>query len=116
MSILQYELVAPITNRKKPHIDNRGAFIIPDIQKLYTHYIEVKRYNPKQLCYEYFLLLGTTKFDEQCRTCRVDNYGRLKLIPHGDIKEYITNEIKSRGNINVEYLFSEESYDIWKLI
>ena len=57
--IVQYELVAPVTDRKAPYLDRFGAFIVPAIKKLYKYYIEVKRYNPNTLCYEYFLLLGT---------------------------------------------------------
>ncbi len=115
MSILKYEVISPVTNRKKPYIDNRGAFIIPAIKRNYKYYIEVKRYNPANLSYEYFLILSITKFDSQCRKCRVDDYGRLKLILHGDFKDYVSNEAANRGNVEFEYVESESEYDVWQV-
>lgn len=115
MSILKYEIINPITNRKKPHIDKYGAFIIPAIKKNYKYYIEVKRYNTTTLCYEYFIILSIIKFDSQCKKCRVDDYGRLKLIVHGDIKDYIVNEINNRGNVEFNYMESEQEYDVWQV-
>ena len=49
--IYTYEIIAPVTNRKIPYLDNKGFFIVPNVIKLYNYYIEVKRYNPNKFCY-----------------------------------------------------------------
>jgi len=115
MSIFRYELIAPVTDRKKPYIDNNGYFIIPNIGKYYTHYIEAARYDPRNDCYNFFLLLGTNKFDEQCRTCRIDDYARLKLFLHNNFRKYVINEIAIRGNVECTYLESENNYDVFQI-
>lgn len=114
--IYKYEIIAPITNRKNPYIDSKDFFIVPDFKKIYRYYIEVKRYNLATLNYEYFLLLSDTKFDIQCRKCRVDDYCRLKVKLHGDIKDYTIKEVASRGNVEFNYIESEQDYDVWQIV
>lgn len=113
MSIFSYEIINPPTDRKKPFLDERGFFIIPNIRKRYCYYIECARNNTNTLCREYFILLSTVKFNESCRKCRVDDYGRLKLKLHGELNDYVVREMPSRGNIKFEYLESENEYDIY---
>lgn len=113
--IIKYELIAPVTDRKAPYLNRSGAFIVPAIKKLYKYYVEVKRYNPDALCYEYFLLLSDKKFDVQCRKCRVDDYGRLKVKLHGEFLDFVANECTSNGNVQFNYEESEDCYDIWKI-
>ena len=84
--------------------------------EIYNYYIEVKRYNPSTLCYEYFILLGTDKFDEQCRKCRVDDYCRLKVALHGEVLDFVASEMKNRGNIQFEYYETEDNYDVWRIV
>lgn len=114
--IVQYELVAPVTDRKSPYLDGKGFFICPAIKKVYKYYVEVKRYNPNTLCYEYFLLLSDKKFDAQCRKCRVDDYGRLKAILHNEVKQYVIAEIAARGNVRFEYVESDSLCDVWQIL
>ena len=113
--IHKYEVIAPITNRKIPYLDNRGFFIIPSIKKLYKYYVEVKRYNPDKFYYEYFLLLSTFKFDTQCRKCRVDDYGRLILKLHDELLDFASGIMRACGNVDAKYIETEEDYDIWEL-
>lgn len=114
--IIQYELVAPVTDRKAPYLNKDGAFIVPTIKNLYRYYVEVKRYNPNALCYEYFLLLSDKKFDAQCRKCRVDDYGRLKAILHNEVKQYVISETAARGNVQFEYVESDSLCDVWQIL
>lgn len=114
--IIQYELVAPVTDRKAPYLNKDGVFIVPTIKKLYRYYVEVKRYNPNALCYEYFLLLSDKKFDAQCRKCRVDDYGRLKAILHNEVKQYVISETAARGNVQFEYVESDSLCDVWQIV
>ena len=114
--IIQYELVAPVTDRKAPYLNKDRVFIVPTIKKLYRYYVEVKRYNPNALCYEYFLLLSDKKFDAQCRKCRVDDYGRLKAILHNEVKQYVISETAARGNVQFEYVESDSLCDVWQIV
>ncbi len=114
--IYKYELIDPVVDKKYPRMDSKGYFIVPDIKKIYNYYIEVKRYNTNNICYEYFLLLGIEKFDSQCRKCRVDDYGRLKVKLHKELAEFVSTETTYRGNVKFEYIESEENYDIWQII
>lgn len=113
--ICKYEVIAPVTNRKIPYLDNRGFFIIPNIGKEYKYYVEVKRYNPNKFCYQYFLLLNTYKFDPQCKKCRVDDYGRLKLKLHDELLEFATSIMRICGNVKTDYIESESDYDVWEM-
>lgn len=113
--IFKYEVINPIVNRKKPHVDKHGVFIIPNIKRNYKYCIETRVYNTSDLCYNYYLLLGVDKFDNNCNKCRVDDYGRLKVVTHRDFKDFIDGECKSRGNVNVTYMESECNYDVYKI-
>ena len=39
----------------------------------------------------------------------------MQLRPAGKLKEYIIDESKERGNFIMEYLETEENYDVYKL-
>lgn len=113
--IYNYELIKPVTNKNKPYVDKHKVFIIPNIKIKYRYYIECRVYNSKNYCYEYYLLLGKSKFDEHCRKCNVDNYGRLKIILHGELKDYVVDECNANGNINITYMESKPAFDLWKI-
>lgn len=113
MCVYKYEIINPITNHKNPYIDNKGYLIVPAIGKKYKYYIEAARYNPKKCYKEYFILLSDIKFSSQCKRCRVDDFGRLKLVPKGEIKNIFNEQMKEAGNVTFEYIESEESYDVF---
>lgn len=115
MSILKYKLINPVVDNKKPHVNNHGAFVIPNIRRLYTNYVEVKNYTETN-GYEYYLLLGTSKFDSNCRRCRVDDYARLIVTLHGELKDYVINECNERGNVEFNYVCTEDEYDVWEIV
>lgn len=115
MCVFKYEIINPITNYKKPYIDSKGWLIVPAIGKKYKYYIEVARYNPNKCYREYFILLSFTAFSSQCRRCRVDDYGRLKLVPKGEIKDIFTEQMKDYGNVTFEYVESEDDYDVFSI-
>lgn len=114
--IYKYEIISPVIDRKKPHVDKTGAFIVPDIKYPYRYYVEVRRYNNSIFSYEYFVLLSTIKFDNNCRKCIVDNYGRLKVRLCREIKDFVNNEIAVRGNVDFEYIESEDIYDVFQIV
>lgn len=116
MSIVKYEIINPITDRKKPHFNSRGFFVVPNSPiKGYRYYIECARYNPKEFTKEYYILIGVSKFDSQCRKCRVDDYNRLLIPIKGEIKDFIITECALKGNVCFSYIESERGYDVYKI-
>ena len=88
---------------------------MPNIKRFYTNYVEVKNYNDID-GYEYYLLLGISKFDSNCRKCRVDDYARLIVNLHDELKDYATKECNERGNLEFNYIESEDDYDVWQIV
>lgn len=115
MSIYKYQIDNPITDTKKPFLDKKGFFIVPNIIKNYKYFIQCYRYNPNINDIEYFILLNNIKFDKQCRRCNVDNYGRLKINLGGNIKQYVEQQIKYNGNVNFKYIKNEDGYDVFMI-
>lgn len=114
--IYKYEIIKPVTDKKKPFVSNDGRFfIVPNFHTSYRWYIEVARYNTKIIDYEYFLLLSREKFDEHCRKCRLDDFCRLTVLMHDRFKEYVTNAITIKGNVDFEYVESEDNFDVWQV-
>lgn len=111
--IYKYEVTNPVVSSKKPHVDAHGVFIIPNIKRMYKYFVEAVSKDPDTYVETNVLLLSETKFDENCRRCRVDDYGRLKINIGDKLRNYITRECKSRGNVNVDYLESEDNYDVY---
>lgn len=114
--IYKYEIITPISNKNKPYYSSRKELVIPNINYAYKWFIPVSRNNEHTFDKEYFILFSTDKFDTQCRKTSTDNGGRFCINITGDIKDFIDNEIKIRGNIDIEYLESEGLYDVWKII
>lgn len=100
MSILNYEILNPKTDNKRPFLDKSGLFYFPIDYKNIKYYLECARYENN--IRKYYILLGENKFDNNCRICRVDNYGRCKFKPKGELKDYLLNELNERGNVKVE--------------
>lgn len=113
--LYKYEILNPVIDTKKPHVDTHGVFIIPKIRRNYKYFIEAISRDPNTQEKSFVLIFSLTKFCEQCKRCRVDNYGRLKVPIAGDLREYVVQECKSRGNVQVEYVESEEVYDVYSV-
>ena len=114
MSIFKYEVLNPVINNKKPFYDfKRKLLFFPVKGVSYRYYVEVARNNNKNGNREYFILLNHNKFDENCRICHIDIYGRCQIRIQGELKEYIIRESSYRGNINIEYVESTEDYDVF---
>ena len=114
MSIVKYEILNPTINNKKPFLDKKGLLFFP-IKEAYRYYIECALTNENNGGREYYLLLSKIKFDDNCRLCKTDQYGRCQIKIKGEIKDYILNEIQYRGNINIEYVESADNYDVFSI-
>ena len=116
MPIAKYKILNPLIDHKKPYYDTkRRKFIFP-VKVGYKYFLEAAQYNPDKGYNEYFILLGTDKFDDNCRTCEVDMYGKCKLNIIGELKDYIIEQSEDRGNLQVEYVESGEDYDVFTII
>lgn len=113
MAIYGYDVISEKPDKNKARLYNNNILIIPNIKKRYKYYLECSRINNKYMTKEYIILLSNTKFDDRCYTCRVDDYARLHIKVHNELKDYINNEMKIRNNINVEYSETENEYDIF---
>lgn len=112
--IFTYEILNPVSDTKKPFLNRDGFFIVPMKGARYRYYIEAAL-NTNNGDRNYYLLLSNTKFDNNCRICNVDNYGRLKLKLRGEFKDFINDEIKYRGNVDVEYVESFDGFDVFEV-
>lgn len=114
--IFKYEVINPVTNNKKPFYDfKRKLFLFP-VDVNYKYYVECAVNNTETGGREYFILLSDISFDDNCRKCRVDDYGRCQINVRGEIKEYIIDEVKNRGNIEVNYINRELNYDVYQVV
>lgn len=117
MGIYNYEILNPVISSKKPFYDiKRKLLFFPVNRSNYHYYVEVARNNKDTFAREYYVLLSNRKFDDNCRVCHVDNYGRCQINLRGELKDYVIQETKYRGNIEVEYVESERDYDIFAVI
>ena len=116
MGIYKFEVLNPTTDRKRPFYNKeKGLFIFP-VKSKYRYFIECANINETTGQRDFYLLLSNTKFDENCRLCHTDSYGRCQVKVKGEIKDYIISETTYRGNIDIVYLESEDDYDIFKLL
>lgn len=110
--IVKYNILNPISNNKKPFYKNNFLYI-PSIGK-YNYFLEASLQN-EYGGVDYYLLFGKTKFNEHCRKCITDNYGRVKINIKGSIKDYVKEECERYGNINVDYVESADDYDVFTI-
>ena len=116
MPIYNYEIINPVVNTKRPFFNNKNGLFIFPISIKYKYYIECAITNENTGNREYYLLLSKTKFDNNCRLCNIDNYGRCQIKVRGEIKDFIIRETKFNGNMSVEYIESTDDYDIYSII
>lgn len=116
MAILKYEILNPAKSNKKAFYDNKKNLLYIPIKNNYRYYVECALTNEYNGSREYYILLGKAKFDDNCRLCNTDQYGRCRIKLNGELKEYIIEESKNRGNVDVEYVESDEHYDVFSVI
>lgn len=115
MEINNYNIINKVIDRNKPfYYPNRNS-IICRFKQRYNYYLEASRYNSTSCNYEYYLLVGKTKFNENALKINNDSYGRAIMRLHKDFHNYVKQECIERGNINIDYLESLELYDIYRV-
>lgn len=114
--ITKYEIINPIPIRTKPYLNKRGQLVIPNIyMQHYKWYIEVARYNPIIRDKEYYVLFGYTKFDINCVKLFKDYAGNYAIELRGEFGDFINKEIATRANVDIEYMYSEDDFDVFKI-
>jgi len=112
--IIKYAIIDPIPDKNKPYFDNkRNIFVIPT-KTNYSWYI-LSYIDNGYGGVDYYILLGKTKFNNHCRKCNTDNYGRTKIKLLGELYNYVKDTCELYGNIEVEYIESAEDYDVFKI-
>lgn len=115
MVITKYNVVNPISNKKKPYYDFAKDYFIFPANTNYRYFVEASLFNKEKGYDEYYLLLSKEKFDENCRKCEVNQYGKCKMKLVGEIKEFVKKECLERGNVNLEYIESIDLYDVYSI-
>lgn len=113
--IVNYDILNPIIDKKSPFYNKKKGLFYFHTKSKYKYYLECSRLNQTTQDIEFYVLLSSEKFNINCKQCHVDNYGRCQIRPAGKLKEYILEESKERGNFIMDYLETENNYDIYKL-
>lgn len=115
MEILQYEIIDKKLDRQRPYYDNKRGLLIFRLQNNYSYYCQAKKYNPNTNEYEYFLLLGKNKFNDNCNLFYRDDYGRYKIRATGELKVYMDNITNEDMNFDLVYIETNGCYDAWQI-
>lgn len=111
MIIIKYNIIDPAVDKQKPYYDVKTKTFKFPVKRQYRYFVQACQVNSVTHVKEYFLLLGIEKFDESCKKCQTNQYGKCSVPITGEFKDYVIEECKERGNIIVEYSESEEGYD-----
>lgn len=113
---LKFNILNPVKDKKKPFYDeNTGCFYFRTTIK-YRYFLEVSSTDPETNMIQYYILIAKTKFNENCRLCEVDGYGKCKIRPKGELKEYIKKESIERGNLICNFIDRNSDYDTYIII
>lgn len=116
MNILNYNIVSPNINRKDNYYDIKKNLFIFRANTIYNYYLECSRINEITEEEEYYILFGANKFDDNCRPCSIDNYGRYRIRLHGKLKQYVYNETLNRGNILINKINETNDYTVYNIV
>lgn len=113
MTILKYNLIDPAIDKHKPYYDIKNKVFRFQVNQQYNYFAQAYQINPVNNIKEYLLLLGKNKFDDSCKKCITNQYGKCNVHLTGEFLVFVKNECKERGNIIVEYMESDEDYDVY---
>lgn len=113
MTIVKYNVIDPAIDKHKPYYDVKKKLFIFPVKQRYSYFVQAYQINSVTNIKEYLLLLGKEKFDESCRRCQVNQYGKCNMRITDEFLEYVKGECAERGNIEIEYLESENNYDVY---
>lgn len=108
--IIKYDVLNPIPEKNKPYVKQGLLYI--SINKNYRYFLEAATDNAFG-GRTYYLLFSNHKFNQSCRICQRDGYGKIKLKLKGEIKDYVYDYCNRYGNIDFEYVESADDYDVF---
>ena len=112
---LKFNIVNTTKDNKPSFYDSDKKLLYVATKGKYRYFVEASTYDPDTGSVEYFLLLGATKFDPNCRLCSVDMYRRCQIRLKGKILEYVIDKDRRGEDVKVEYVESEDTYDIYSI-
>lgn len=110
MPVYRYSIIPKNTNRQYPRFDKSKNILYLKIDKVYKYYAEAKEVNDK-----YYLLFSNEKFDDNCKTCNIDSYGRYRLRLSNVFRDMLNNILDIDCNIKLTYVETIDSYDVFEL-
>ena len=114
--INKFEIINPTIDKSKPYLNRRKELVIPHLTNYkYKWYLEVARDNVITGDRDYFILFSKNKFDDNCLKIIKDYGCRTAIMPIGELAIYIYREIKNRANIEINYLYSEDNFDVFEV-
>lgn len=113
MCIYKYEIISKNIRKDKPYLNSKNRLVLPKCNK-YNYYIIAEQYNDIINDKEYFVILSETKIGNSFIKCKKD-LGNINIIPTGAFKDYIYNELSSRNNLEMEFIESENGYDVYHI-
>lgn len=116
MEIVKYDIIDKVIDKTKPFFDKEKGFFVFRIQPTYRYYLQARQYNSNTCQYEYFLIMGLTNFNSNCRRFRRDDFGRYKVRLTKELKDYVLNNIEDNLNFELNYIESLDSCDVWQII
>ena len=114
--IAKYNIINPISNRKKPYYDFKLNYFIFPVKRKYKYFVEAANYDSQRGITQYYLILSDIAFDDNCRVCETNMYNKCKVKLLGEIKDYVINECKDRGNIIVDYVETIDNADVFRIV
>ena len=105
-NLYSYEILGQNVKNAKYYFPY-NEIIIKRLKKVYNYYIFVKEYDMENEYYNYFILFSVEKINNNCRRCRYDDYGRLRIKVVPEVKSYL----ESVKEFNVTYDSTNGEYD-----
>ena len=116
MTITKYNIINTLSNKKLPYYDFKTDYFIVPFKSSYRWFVEAANYNKEKGYNEYYILVSNEKFDENCRRCETNQYGKCKFKLLGEIKDYVISECNDRGNITCDYVETCGNYDVFRIV
>lgn len=116
MNLSAYDVVEEKLDRNKTWILVKSKEILSREIKKRRYYAFIKKWNPNQSIFEYFLLLLDAKAPNiVCHYAHIDNFGRLKLNARSIWDVSSLWKYDKTSNIGIEHIEHTDDGDIYKL-
>lgn len=115
MEFVPYNVLNPVIDTKKPFLSKSGFLIFNADTTEYKYYLECSNRNAKNGDLEYLILLSKERLNKNYRSLEINDYGKYRFKPKGEMMDFIKEECKERGNIAITLLTKNEYYSVFKV-